>query len=835
MSVIRVTKDDVESFTLVTTPSRFYSSGSSSGVTGSIKVYPRLSSLEKTKERVQVFDETSPPSVIDAGFDSTHKVINDLSRTNRSLGNSISSEASSYLELVSSSSVKQNEVLEVGRFTPTSNFTKYSVMKRNVKDVLMRHYKVEYGTADWSYTNYNSLNFFTDYDGLTPVFPTESVLAYPNASDDSLPEHEGYVSGSYCLSGAFSFEFYINPRYRDNGKTGVFNAGTIFHMSSSYAVSLVSGSLKNHNGELEGFRLQLQLSHSADYSPSTVPQGAYPYDLVFLSDDNSLRYNKWHHVVVRWGTNLVNNGTGSFVVDGMNRGNFLIPSGTIMPKAFTSSGNPDALFVGNFYEGTNSGNSLQSLFFSEKPSKRFGVLQLSSDSVKDDPETYLFRHPLNAEVHDLSIRRSFYSDSQIATNASKGLGSECLSKNIAFFVPPFFVEETPIRRVVDGKGGVPQTPFFSIDGSSDDPFNVAMSFGVNGHYINLENFTKDFSTGRFPRLISLSGSVLSHNDSELDANQLLYQDGQIAKRNLSILPCDDGMFDPNYEILSSERYTGKYSDTRRTKDYSLINLNELVSTASISNNGASQEISDDFMEDLYGPTPEYPGIIPGPSYKSYISGLSSSISSLGSDADFLRSDQLGAPLAIYQRTLDPSSNQVTIFNISNIYYGRRILPGSFVMSDSSLSGSNGRVSITLKDDYLGNIYRADSETEHSTQNSVGNIFYDEGIVVVKSPHLFFFGKNGYEISFRGVQNIYSQKYEILAGPGLLNSSSNPTYLRNYENLKPSGDPKDNEPFVYISGMNFHDENMNVVAKARLAQPIIKREGDKILFKVAFDY
>jgi hypothetical protein len=54
-------------------------------------------------------------------------------------------------------------------------------------------------------------------------------------------------------------------------------------------------------------------------------------------------------------------------------------------------------------------------------------------------------------------------------------------------------------------------------------------------------------------------------------------------------------------------------------------------------------------------------------------------------------------------------------------------------------------------------------------------------------------------------------------------------------LRASGDTLDTDPFVYISGLNFHDENMNVVAKARLAQPIIKREGDKILFKVALDF
>jgi len=192
-------------------------------------------------------------------------------------------------------------------------------------------------------------------------------------------------------------------------------------------------------------------------------------------------------------------------------------------------------------------------------------------------------------------------------------------------------------------------------------------------------------------------------------------------------------------------------------------------------------------------------------------------------------------LTIFQRTLDPSSNQITIFNISNLYYGRRIQPGTFEIRDSSISGSFGSVAITLRDDSLGNLYRADSLTAHSTQNSVGNIFYDEGIIVIKNPHLYFFGKNQYEVSFKGVYNIFTSKYEIVAGSGLLNSSSNPTYTENYEKLKASGSEKDNETFVYISGLNFHDENMNVVAKARLAQPIIKREGDKILFKVTFDY
>lgn len=833
MSVIRVTKNDVESFTIVTTPSRSYVS-SSTGVTGSVKVFPRKSDIEKETSWTSSFSEMS--AAVDTDFEESYKSINKISLTNRTLGISISGSVSEYFDLVKKTPTKKTHVLDVERFTPTTKFTKYTMIKSNIKDVLMPYYRVDYPLSDWAYSNYNAVNFFSAYEGGSAKLPDNSVLLYPNVIDDTLPQHTGYVSGSYCLSGAFSFDFYINPRYGKEGLNGSdYKDGTIVHLSSSYSLSMSTGSLKDVNGYPEGFRLKLQLSHSADYSPSQSSPGSYPYNLVFLSDDNALKKNTWHHVVVRWGTDVINSGTGSFVVDGVDRGSFVIPSGTIMPRSFTASQNPDVLCVGNYYQGSNSGNSAQRLFFGELPAQRYGIYQLSLDDTRDVPDSFSFSHPLKAEIHDLVIRRHFISDEELRLSGSFGIGNDALTNNIAFYLPPFFVEETPIRRHVNGQGGVLQTPFFAIDGTTDDPFNVAMSFGVNGHYINLENFTKDFSTGRFPRLLSLSGSTIDYTTTAQEANTFLYADSQVAKRNLTILPCDDGNFTPNFEILNNEVYRNKFTDSFGLQDLSFVNLDNLVSTSSLLGGGVNIDAPEEYVETLYGPSPESPGIQPGSAYTNYINALSASISSLTQDSEFDRGLQKDVPLTIYQRTLDPSSNQVTIFNISNLYYGRRIQPGSFQITDSSLSGSYGSISITLKDDSMGNLYRADSLTPHATQNSVGNIFYDEGIVVIKSPHLYFFGKHQYEVSFRGIFNVYTQKYEILAPSGLLNSSSNPTYLKNYENLKASSDPNDSDPFVYISGLNFHDENMNVVAKARLAQPIIKREGDKILFKVTFDY
>ena len=838
MSVIRVTKNDVENFTLVTTPSRVYISSSIQGVTGSVKVFPRLSSIEKDSETNFVFSDAST-APIDSNFSNSSKRIVDKARTFRSQGQSIEGITRSYFDLVSLTKTKKASVLDIERLTPTTRLTKYTLIKNNIKDVLMPYYRTDYPTSHWAYTNYHSLNFFTSFNGSNQLIPTSSVLLYPNASDEDVGTVEGYASGSYLFEKGFTFDFYINPRYKEDGiDPGHFKSGTIFHLSSSYCVSLVTGSRKDPNGLPEGFRLQLQLSHSADRSPSKAIPGTYPNDLIFLSSDNSLFYNHWHHVVIRWGTNTINNGTGSFIIDGINAGNFVIPSSSLLPASFTNSLNPDVLCIGNYYEGTNTGVDSMSLFFNPNNSKRDGVDQLTSepgDPSYDGPVFYKFEHPLKAEIHDLVFRRYYLSDLELSSTGSRGIGYDAFSKkNIAFYLPPFFVENTTIKRYVSDRGGILQTPFFSIDGTTDDPFNVAMSFGVNGHYINLDNFVKDFSTGRFPRLLNLTGSTIDYTTTAQEANSFLYGDGGVAKRNLTILPCDDGNFDPNYEILSREAYTDKYSASG-FDDLSYINLDNLVTTSSLLQGGVSPEAPEEYVEQLYGPSPEKPGLEPGMAYKSYITAVTASISSLTDDSFFDRGVQKSVPLTIYQRTLDPSSNQVTIFNISNLYYGRRIQPGTFEMKDSSISGSFGSVSITLRDDSLGNLYRADSLTDHSTQNSVGNIFYDEGIVVVKSPHLYFFGKNQYEISFKGVQNIFTSKYEIVAGSGLLNSSSNPTYVKNYDKLKASGNPRDEETFVYISGLNFHDENMNVVAKARLAQPIIKREGDKILFKVALDF
>jgi len=830
MSIYKINPDDVESFTIVTNPSRTYESSSVGGVTGSLNVFSRRSHIEKDNFVATAFVDQNHD---DSDVGSLLKTLQQAAKMSvlspsSSLSGTLNSMLLDYMNKVDDleQSTRKNSTLDISRYTPSVDFSTYTARKLFIKDVLSSYYRVSYPSAHWGYTNFNSLNFFT-----SSTVPESSVLLYPNIRNEV--EHSNHMSGVYTLSGAFSFDFYINPRYRPEKENDAFKAGTIYHLSSCYSLSLVTGSGKNENGLVEGYRLLLQLSHSADVSPSLALPGAYPSNLVFLSDDNSLSFNRWHHVVVRWGTNSINDGSGSFNIDGLDKGIFVVPSGTITPQVPVSGGNSDVLCIGNYYQGNNVGSNSQALFFAADASLREGLTQLVATTGVDEPTSYTFAHPLNAELHDVSIKRYYMADIDILTSASAGPRS--IDSNwTALYIPPFFVESSSFRQSVGSYGGIWQTPFFEVDGTTNDPFNVAMSFGINANYINIENYLKDFANNQFPRALKMSGTILATTSDVLEANLFLYRQPGIVRRNLLIMPCDDGLFVPGFELLSSESLKTTLIDDLGVEELSMVNLSSMLSTSSLlfgSDFGSETKSIDEansFANELIGFTPENPTISPGSAFDNYVSSIDDAVA-LGT---FEPGIQTGAPLTIFQRTRDASSNHVTFFDISNLFYGKRIMPRSLVLTDAAFTGSSGKMSITLNDDGRGTLYRANCLTSQSTWNNVGTVFYDEGIICIKNPHLNLFGKEGFELSFRGEQNVHVLKISALAPRNQLNSSSNP----NFKQVPPSAYPNDpDDKFVYITGMYFHDDNYNVIMKTQLAQPIVKREGDAIRFTVKMDF
>ena len=794
MAIQRITEDFFETFTLETNPRRTYISSSVFGITGSVNLFARRSPSEKEVYPLANFKSSS-------FIDENIELVRQNAVFSAGTGTDIYDEVNAYMTAVNKqgNSLRLNQKLEIYRFTPPFRFNTNTGRKLTTINTIIPYYRPTNPSSNYAYTNYHCLNFYTASN-----VPTSSVLLYPN------PVRENLIVGQpelteYGFTNGFSFDFWIKPKYTTDlpNSAAVYSPGCIFHLTNSYALSLHSGSSRDINGYPNSFKLVLQLSSSTNINPLTAATSNASY--IFSSQDNILPINEWSHVTIRWGGPNYNHGSGSFMVNEVNCGNFSIT--TSMTVGVSGAGilpDPSVLCIGNYYQGTNFASDEMSWFFSQNVADREGLYLLNSSTTQDYPSlaSNAFKFPLNSEIHDLKIYDAYLSLDEIAslqTDAPK------LNKNLRFYLPPFFTEESPYRKVLNLEGGIPVTPFFGKDGSTYQPFATDMAFGCGGHYINLENYVRDFATGRYPRLWNLTASlpnaIFTGSIVNVSANDYLYATGSNIKRLYTILPNDNGKFSPNYSLL--ETLSGStFIDDIGYKNLSLISLRNMITGSTpidglVDSNAITVAVEGGNSPDAYGTIP-------------------------------------GTSLAIYNRTKDNTSNQVVFFDISNMFYGNRIKPGTLILKDSNISGSNGKISITIKDDGYGSLYRADANGEHATWASIGNIFYDEGILILKMPQLYFFGEKQYEIEFQGVQNIHTLTVNAQANPMEVFSSSYVAYQTGSIDDVALANNFDDK-YVFISNVLLHDDNLNVIGRTSIAQPILKRSGNKYLFKIKMDF
>lgn len=824
MSINRIIpEDDLEYHTIETYPSRSYSKrisrdsfGSqmfftaSNGsleelfdTTGSVFLFSNRSATEKEIMPYSFFNRNA---FNDDNLETSRKeIVNFTGSTN------IQSLLTSYLSgvHVTTSSLQTQTKLEILRFTPGVTFNSNMLRKKLIIDHLMPYYRSTNGRGcNFGVNNYNSLHFFNK--GKNAVnndfsIPSNTAIIYPNPSG-TLISSGVYVSQyGFKESDPFSFDFWIKPKYKNTGS--FYDAGTILNLSGAYTISLHSGSSIDSNGKANKFKIALQLASGSTIKPSQLTNTDTTNN-IFMSFDNSLEYNRWHHVSIIHGGKNYNNGSGSIFIDEINQGNFTFNNNGF--ALHSGSNAPDALCIGTFYEGPN----LLANFFNANSSERDGLLQLTSDVSDPDTSDFSFTHPLEAELHDIKIYNKTLTSTEInylQTNAPNSFD------NLKFYLPPYFTEESPTRKFVGSFGGLLVTPFQEKDGTSTKPFSPELAFSVGGHYINIENYLRDFVSERYPRLWFLTGSSITAPSSIVQpANYFLYDSGTNVgsnkKRLYTILPCDHGNWNPNYfflEGMSGSLVNGIYSNDLNNIDTGLVSLRNVIPITSITSSN-SILVSSSILTNVLGAGPE--------------------TGSLGSI--------IGNSYTILHRTKDNSSNQVAIFDISNLFYGMQIKPGTLVLTDTQLSGSDTKLSMILKDDSLGNLYRSDCLGTQATWNSVGNIFYNEGLIIINSPQLFFFGKDGFDISFKGIQNIHTLTINAFAKSMQLMSSSNPTYStfdfsQDTENQNLANEP--DKKYVFLTSVNIHDENLNVIMRTHFAQPIKKRSKDKILIKNSIDF
>ena len=520
-------------------------------------------------------------------------------------------------------------------------------------------------------------------------------------------------------------------------------------------------------------------------------------------------------------------------------------------------------------------------------------------AASTDSSGELFRHGLNGEIHDIKIYKTALTDQELVMLYDQGVtmltgsASQARISSPAFYVPVYFTPH------IDLQYDQYVSPFEVEDRFNTTPTNVNLSLGAGGKLVNLQNYTKEFIFDNLPRRYHLSSSRHINVESSTPSNPLQFnplltdwngvsdhatvstgemfvvgdesagpcQDGsnsfiydyetgdgtKEARRmtNLMILPCDNGLHRPNYSIISDhellsgslkaaetppQRYGRQFSQTIHKIDN--LTVRYLAARRFRATEGAESFGSNITDSESFNKKPVTPSHI---SLRDYLHRTRETRTSInvntpgryGSDPGDVSREDCYEFFPYAYLTEDVDSNDVSLFSISSLYYGDRIHPGSFSITDSNVTGSGGKVSIKIQDDGRGSLYRADSETPHATWNSVGNIFYEEGLILYKSPHPLCFGKQNYKIKFKGEQTTHVAIVNVPAPDDLLSVSSNPTYQK----LTSPADPanlEDNE-FVYLTGVNLHDENLNVIARASFAQPIAKRKSDNYLVKLKLDY
>ena len=201
----------------------------------------------------------------------------------------------------------------------------------------------------------------------------------------------------------------------------------------------------------------------------------------------------------------------------------------------------------------------------------------------------------------------------------------------------------------------------------------------------------------------------------------------------------------------------------------------------------------------------------------------------------------------------PSSS---IIQIPSKYYGEEIKRGSFQIVDLNNSDNGGNNPIII-DDKFGNLYSTNAHHSQSNTNAsssdnyVGNIFYDKGLAVITETGSWSGSVDysdlatNFDLKFDSVHNIKTHEYNVTLLPQDYNLTTNYS-IRNVlstdtEPLKLStqfiASPFTGSDFQpYITTINLYQDGDydTPVIQATLPRPIKKSDKINTRFKIKLD-
>ena len=195
----------------------------------------------------------------------------------------------------------------------------------------------------------------------------------------------------------------------------------------------------------------------------------------------------------------------------------------------------------------------------------------------------------------------------------------------------------------------------------------------------------------------------------------------------------------------------------------------------------------------------------------------------------------------------------SLITIPSTYYGEKIKKDSFKFVDLNNSDNNGNNPI-IKDDGFGNLYSTNAHHSQSTNsdsssdNYVGNIFYDKGLAVITETGSWSGSVNysdlntNYNLQFDSFNTITSYQYNVQVNPKDFNLSMNYSLRAPLSGSLTLSTPYLSSKFTgssfqpYITTINLYQDGDydTPVIQAKLPKPIRKSDKINLRFKIKLD-
>jgi hypothetical protein len=259
------------------------------------------------------------------------------------------------------------------------------------------------------------------------------------------------------------------------------------------------------------------------------------------------------------------------------------------------------------------------------------------------------------------------------------------------------------------------------------------------------------------------------------------------------------------------------------------------------------------------------------------------------------SPQFSYESSLPDATWSKSTDALRMIDIPSIFYGSSIEKGTVSLKYYV----TGTLMAELRDDKKnGELKQVNTSTNADSGSVAGVVLYNQGIVLltgswdldtsveqtlpdpdssggtgVRSPRWYDFGLTGsggsisdltgssFVMSLSGTNHVPTMTMFATARKGEVNYSNNPTSLQYTSSVAPfvnySGSNKYTEfndvrvknissasysdpgasfeKTVYINSVGIYDENKNLIAVAKMAKPVRKRNSDDLTFKLKLDF